>query len=191
MAEVTVWVANLLPLLVLKSYALRRRTKHKDAFDIVWLLTRWQGGPEDAAREAKNSAIADSHHVEEALTILDSAFKDPAQHGCQQYAIGALSPHYCANKNAGFHARKSAPFRGNGALRRCFETRCFFRGAGRNRTDGGRFAVSCLSTWRRRHPAEIRPGGAIYLGPFGFGSEIQHGTGFRSQRSPLYTYCFE
>ena len=90
MAEVTVWVANLLPLLVLKSYALRRRTKHKDAFDIVWLLTRWQGGPEDAAREAKNSAIADSHHVEEALTILDSAFKDPAQHGCQQYAIFEL-----------------------------------------------------------------------------------------------------
>ncbi len=90
MAEVTVWVANLLPMLVLKSFALKRRTKHKDAFDIVWMLTRWQGGPTQAARDAKGSPVACSPHVADAITILDRAFKDPAQHGCQQYAIFEL-----------------------------------------------------------------------------------------------------
>ena len=89
-AEVTVWVASLLPMLVLKSFALERRTKNKDAFDIVWLLTRWPGGPESAAREAKNSPIASSHHVERALKILVRAFNDPEQHGCRRYAIFEL-----------------------------------------------------------------------------------------------------
>jgi hypothetical protein len=90
MADVTVWVANLLPMLVLKSFALQRRTKHKDAFDIVWLLTRWQGGPAQAARDAKNSPVADSPHVVDAIAILDRSFRDPTQHGCQQYAIFEL-----------------------------------------------------------------------------------------------------
>ena len=46
------------------------------------------------------------------------------------------------------------------------------RGAGRNRTDGGRFAVSCLTTWRRR-PAKPTSGsgGAIYPSPRHVGSE--------------------
>jgi hypothetical protein len=89
-AEVDVWVANLLPLLVLKSFALKRRTKHKDAFDIVWLLTRWPGGPAQAARDARTSPVAGSPHVVDAIAILDRSFRDSAQHGCQQYAIFEL-----------------------------------------------------------------------------------------------------
>jgi hypothetical protein len=46
------------------------------------------------------------------------------------------------------------------------------RGAGRNRTDGGRFAVSCLTTWRRRPAKPISgSGGAIYPSPRHVGSE--------------------
>jgi hypothetical protein len=89
-AEVTVWVASLLPLLVLKSFALERRIKHKDAFDIVWLLTRWRGGPAQAALDARDSPIATSPHVANALAILESAFRESVQHGCQQYALFEL-----------------------------------------------------------------------------------------------------
>ncbi len=89
-ARVTIWVANILPMLVLKSLALRNRKKSKDAFDIVWLLTRWPGGPGAAARDAAQSPAASSHHVSEALAILEESFADPEQHGCRGYAIFEL-----------------------------------------------------------------------------------------------------
>lgn len=90
-ARVTVWVANILPMLVLKSLALRNRHKHgKDAFDIVWLLTRWPDGPKAAARAAARSPVADSHHVSDAMAILKDAFADSEQYGCRGYAVFEL-----------------------------------------------------------------------------------------------------
>lgn len=89
-ARVQVWVANILPLLVLKSLALRNRQKNKDAFDIVWLLTRWPGGPRAVARDSTQSPVANNPFVGEALAILEGAFADPAQYGCRGYAIFEL-----------------------------------------------------------------------------------------------------
>jgi hypothetical protein len=89
-AHVTIWVANIVPMLVLKSLAIRNRNKAKDSFDIVWLLTRWPGGPAAAARAAAQSPVASSHHVSEALAILEESFADPEKHGCRGYAIFEL-----------------------------------------------------------------------------------------------------
>jgi hypothetical protein len=43
--NVPVKVANILPMLVLKSLALQERDKDKDAYDIVWTLSAYGGGP--------------------------------------------------------------------------------------------------------------------------------------------------
>ena len=92
LALVRVWVANLLPMLVLKGFALKNRLKDKDAFDIVWLLRHWPDGPVGAARAARASVVADSPHVGDAFAILRECFASHDREGCVRYATFELGP---------------------------------------------------------------------------------------------------
>jgi hypothetical protein len=47
---IAVRVANLLPFLVLKAYALDERDKAKDSYDVVWILNAYKQGPRSAVK---------------------------------------------------------------------------------------------------------------------------------------------
>ena len=72
----TIRVANLVPFLTLKSLALHERgaVKHKDAYDIVFTLGNWPGGPAGAATEAARSPVIDREVVRDAFGKLDAHF---------------------------------------------------------------------------------------------------------------------
>lgn len=72
----TIRVANLVPFLTLKSLALHERgaSKHKDAYDIVFTLGNWPGGPAGAAAEAARSPVIDREVVRDAFEKLDAHF---------------------------------------------------------------------------------------------------------------------
>jgi hypothetical protein len=73
----TIRVANLVPFLTLKSLALHERgaVKYKDAYDIVFTLGNWPGGPDGAAVEAARSPVIGREVVREALGKLDAHFE--------------------------------------------------------------------------------------------------------------------
>jgi hypothetical protein len=84
----TIRVANLVPFVVLKSFALHDRalTKLKDAYDIVFVLQNWPGGPEAAALAAKGSPVFAEPIVEEALGLLGGHFEHVNMDGPGNYA---------------------------------------------------------------------------------------------------------
>ena len=85
--DVEIRVVNLLPFLVLKAFALETRNKEKDAYDIVWTLSAYgDTGPKSAAEEAVKSPIVDIDLVEEAMSILDRAFRGVDDQGPSNYA---------------------------------------------------------------------------------------------------------
>ena len=61
--KVTVRVANILAFIALKCFALKGRIEEKDAYDLVWVLMRWNGGPRAAAAAAKSCSGADHEDV--------------------------------------------------------------------------------------------------------------------------------
>jgi len=81
-------VANLVPFLTLKSLALDERglVKHKDAYDIVFTLGNWQGGPAGAAATAAASPVIDHEVVREALDKLDAHFEHVGMDGPMHYS---------------------------------------------------------------------------------------------------------
>jgi len=83
----TLRVANLLPFLTLKSLALHERgaVKHKDAYDIVFTLGHWPGGPAAAAATAAASPVIDREVVHEALGLLDAHFAHAGMDGPGHY----------------------------------------------------------------------------------------------------------
>lgn len=85
--DVTIRVANILPFLVLKAFALETRDKEKDAYDIVWTLDAFgEKGPESAAEAAAESPIADSDEASAAFAILEARFSAPEGQGPSNYA---------------------------------------------------------------------------------------------------------
>lgn len=85
--DVEVQVANILPFLVLKAFALVTRDKEKDAYDIVWTLRAFgESGPASAAEAAVQSPIVDREEVAEAMTILDERFAELDRQGPSNYA---------------------------------------------------------------------------------------------------------
>jgi hypothetical protein len=83
---VTLRVANILPFLVLKAFALRDRVKDKDAYDVVWLLNAFPGGPAGAAAAARSSPVADGPDVVVAIAILRERFGSVDSAGSARYA---------------------------------------------------------------------------------------------------------
>lgn len=84
--NVPVKVANVLPMLVLKSLALQERDKDKDAYDIVWTLSAYGGGPANVAEAARRSPIVDRAEVGEAIELLRSNFRTHEHAGPSRYA---------------------------------------------------------------------------------------------------------
>lgn len=89
--EVTAQVANLLPFLMLKSFALEERVKHKDSYDIVWSLMAHPEGPPGVARLAAESPIATNGTVEEAIALLRTHYETPEHIGPARFAEFELS----------------------------------------------------------------------------------------------------
>ena len=81
-------VANLVPFLTLKSLALDERglVKHKDAYDIVFTLGNWPGGPAGAAAAAAASPVIGREVVRDALGKLDAHFEHVRMDGPGHYS---------------------------------------------------------------------------------------------------------
>ncbi len=84
--NVHVKVANILPLLVLKSFALDERDKDKDAYDIVWTLNAYREGPSSVAEAARRSPVVNETTVGEAIDLLRSHFRTHEHTGPARYA---------------------------------------------------------------------------------------------------------
>ncbi len=84
----TIRVANLMPFITLKAFAMHERgaVKYKDAYDIVFTLSNWQGGPAAAAAAAKTSPIIGESVVSEALGLLADHFAHEGMDGPGQYS---------------------------------------------------------------------------------------------------------
>jgi hypothetical protein len=91
-AHVDVRVANLLAFIVLKSFAVKGRTKDKDTFDLIWVLTYWPAGPAAAAAHARQCPRAEHPVVDEAMQLLEQEFATPAHNGCVRYADFSMGP---------------------------------------------------------------------------------------------------
>jgi hypothetical protein len=90
-SKVTVRVANILAFIVLKCFALKGRVEQKDAYDLVWVLMRWNGGPRAAAAAARSCSGADHEDVASALAILADEFGSTDMSGCVGYASFSMA----------------------------------------------------------------------------------------------------
>jgi hypothetical protein len=75
-SRVTVRVANVLPYTVLKITAFQDRHGNKDAYDLVFTLLNYEGGPRAAGRVSAESAVVGHRQVLEALHLLQERFGD-------------------------------------------------------------------------------------------------------------------
>jgi len=84
----TLRVANLVPFLTLKSLALDERglVKPKDAYDIVFTIGNWPGGPAGAAATAAASPVMGRDVVRDALGKLDAHFEHAGMDGPGHYS---------------------------------------------------------------------------------------------------------
>lgn len=85
-------VSGLVGFLVAKIAALTGRDKPKDAYDIVWLLESWPGGPEGAAEAATVSPAYARDDVRAALDRLAAEFADPGRIGPRSYTRFMATP---------------------------------------------------------------------------------------------------
>lgn len=91
--RVELLVANMLPFLVLKAFAIKGREKDKDAYDTVWVLNAsGESGPVDAAALALRSPIAGHPNVAAALAELAWSFETTARRGPMRYARFFVGP---------------------------------------------------------------------------------------------------
>jgi hypothetical protein len=87
---VAVRVANLLPFLVLKAYAIDERDKAKDSYDVVWILSTYKQGPRSAVEDLANSPVLGHPDVPVAINHLRNHFRTHEHRGPSQYAIFEL-----------------------------------------------------------------------------------------------------
>jgi hypothetical protein len=79
-------VTGPLGFLVAKTAALTGRDKPKDAYDIVWLIENWDGGPAGFADALRSRPTYDSAASREALSRLFEEFSRPNGLGPSSYA---------------------------------------------------------------------------------------------------------
>jgi len=83
-------VANLLPFLVLKAFAVNDRDKAKDSYDLVWTLDAYGEGPASAAEEAAKSPVIGNPNIAAAISCMREQFQTIGHRGPSQYAIFEL-----------------------------------------------------------------------------------------------------
>jgi hypothetical protein len=85
-SRVSLRMANLMPFVVLKILAFQDRHDNKDAYDLVFTLLNYQGGPRVCGEVASKSAIIDHPLVKEAVGLLSERFADAKHDGPTAYA---------------------------------------------------------------------------------------------------------
>lgn len=85
-------MANVLPYVVLKVFAFQERHGNKDAYDLVFTLLHYEGGPNAAGMAAAESAVARHPQATEALGLLAERFRDAGQDGPSAYASFLTRP---------------------------------------------------------------------------------------------------
>ena len=85
-SRTAVLVANVLPYAVLKIFAFQDRHTNKDAYDLVFTLLNYEGGPRAAGVAAQGSPVADHPQVVEAMSLLEERFSGADQDGPSAYA---------------------------------------------------------------------------------------------------------
>lgn len=91
-SRVTLRVAGLLPYVVLKTFAFQERHENKDAYDLVFTLANYAGGPREGGVAAARSVVADRPDVRDALLLLGERFDDVTQDGPHAYAAFLATP---------------------------------------------------------------------------------------------------
>ncbi|MCX6364895.1 MAG: hypothetical protein NTW58_12160 [Actinobacteria bacterium] len=91
-SRVTVRVANVLPYTVLKILAFQDRHENKDAYDLVFTLLNYAGGPRTAGSAAAASSVVHHPQVVEALSLLEERFHDAGQDGPSAHGSFLASP---------------------------------------------------------------------------------------------------
>jgi hypothetical protein len=76
--RIEVHVANLLPFVVLKAFALEERAKDKDSYDIVWTLNAFPGGVEGTVQAVAQSPVFGHPDVAKAIGFLRGNFESIA-----------------------------------------------------------------------------------------------------------------
>lgn len=84
--RVDVKVANLLPFLALKAFALDERDKPKDSYDVVWTLSAFGEGPRSAVDAVARSPVITRLEIPAAIARLREHFRAPGHRGPAQYA---------------------------------------------------------------------------------------------------------
>lgn len=84
--DVQLNVTGPLAFLVAKIDALLKRDKPKDAYDLVWLIESWPGGPAAAAAEFTARPAYSAPQVAEAMDQIGTAFAGTGAIGARSYA---------------------------------------------------------------------------------------------------------
>lgn len=91
-SKVFLRVTNLLPYTVLKIFAFQDRHENKDAYDLVFTILNFEGGPWAAGLAASSSPVLGHPQVTEALVTLEERFQDVSQDGPHAYAAFLADP---------------------------------------------------------------------------------------------------
>jgi hypothetical protein len=79
-------VANLLPFMVLKAFAVEQRDKAKDSYDLVWTFNAFPGGPRSAVEAMAKSPVLTHPEIPIAIGYLRKNFQTIEHRGPAQYA---------------------------------------------------------------------------------------------------------
>jgi peptide deformylase len=85
-------VCGILPFVVLKIFAFQERHERKDAYDLVYCLMNYTGGPQGAARDAARSPVLNDKTVGAALSLLAERFGAPDLDGPAEYTAFVSDP---------------------------------------------------------------------------------------------------
>lgn len=91
-SRVSVRIANIVPYLVLKTFAFQDRHANKDAYDLVFTLLHSPGGPRSAGLAAATSPVIGHEQVRDAFNLLMERFSDAGQDGPHAYAAFLADP---------------------------------------------------------------------------------------------------
>ncbi len=84
-STVTVRVAGVLAYTVLKVLAFQDRHQNKDAYDLVFVIMNYPGGPTEAGHASAASPIAGHPQVTDAIALLSARFADASRDGPHAY----------------------------------------------------------------------------------------------------------
>lgn len=108
MMPIDLRVTGPLAFLVAKDDALRKRDKNKDAYDVVWLIENWPGGPQRAANDFAKRKSYNEVIESRIRSMVNDLFSSPQHTGSVSYGrFMATSP----------LEERGLAFRANGAMK--------------------------------------------------------------------------